>query len=57
MAVLMVRWSSSTTGPPLLSPAMRRWAPRHFSVGLALSWNADGMGCEHHAVQIWILLG
>ena len=47
----------SSMGQPSLSLVMRRCAPRHFSVDLALSRKAGGMGLLHEAVQIWILLG
>ena len=57
VAVLMEGRPPSSTGLPSLSPAMRRRALRHFSVDLALSWKAIGMGSWQEAVQIWILLG
>ena len=36
---------------------MRKCAPKHFSVDLALSYNAGGIGLSHVSVQIWILVG
>ena len=46
-----------STGHPSPSPAMRRCAPKHFSVDLALSKKARGMGLVQEAVHIWILVG
>ena len=40
----------SSTGLPSLPPAIRRCAPRHFNVGLALSKKAGGMGLVQEAV-------
>ena len=57
VAVCMEGRPPSTTGLPSLSPAIRRCAPKHSSVDLALSWKAGGIGLSHEAVHFWILVG
>ena len=57
MAVCMEGRPPSSIGHPSLSPAMRKCVPKHFSVDLALSCNAGGIGLSHVAIQIWILVG
>ena len=55
VAVVMVVCSPKLTGLLSLSPEMRRWAPEHLIVGLALSKETGRS--THDAVQIWILVG
>ena len=55
VAVVTVVCSPKLTELLSLSPEMRRWAPEHLSVGVALSKKTRGSTDD--AVQIWILVG